>query len=229
MIKAVLRNTPEDASLIEWAMKQETADTSDEMLRTVVLENAEMVKKCVDEREEWDFISVDVSDDEGIENAERLRAGYPSAAMVLVADVAQSPIKYMKPSIMAAGLILKPLNPGMVSSVIKQMFERFITKESSTDMLTVESREDKWRIPFSSIMYFEARMKKIYACTYTNEYGFYDTLDALIERLPDFFIRCHRGYVVNQNYVTKAAKAKGVLILKDDIEIPLSRSYKDSF
>jgi len=229
MIKAVLRNTREDASVIEHFMRKVTADSSNEILRTVWLENTEMVKKCVEEREDLDLISVDVTGGEGIQNAELLRMGYPSTAMMLVAEVDQSPMTYMKPSIMAAALLLKPLNPIMVQTTLRQMFDRFITQESPAESLIVENRDEKRRIPFVNIMYFEARMKKIYACTYTNEYGFYDTLDALQERLPDYFIRCHRGYVVNQRFVTKALKAKGILLLRDQIEIPLSRSYKDAF
>jgi DNA-binding LytR/AlgR family response regulator len=210
-------------------MRKVTADSSNEILRTVWLENTEMVKKCVEEREDLDLISVDVTGGEGIQNAELLRMGYPSTAMMLVAEVDQSPMTYMKPSIMAAALLLKPLNPIMVQTTLRQMFDRFITQESPAESLIVENRDEKRRIPFVNIMYFEARMKKIYACTYTNEYGFYDTLDALQERLPDYFIRCHRGYVVNQRFVTKALKAKGILLLRDQIEIPLSRSYKDAF
>lgn len=66
----------------------------------------------------------------------------------------------------------------------------------------------------------------MYLNTDTEEYAFYDTLDELTKRLSDGFIRCHRSFLVNKNKIEKVFLSQNRLVLEEDFEIPLSRSYK---
>jgi len=50
-------------------------------------------------------------------------------------------------------------------------------------------------------------------------------LNQIIEELPPNFIRCHRSYIVNRNFIKQINNDTIVLI--DKTMIPLSRSYKD--
>ncbi|NER13085.1 hypothetical protein GWK08_06520 [Leptobacterium flavescens] len=52
-------------------------------------------------------------------------------------------------------------------------------------------------------------------------------LSQISEELPPNFIRCHRSYIVNRNFIKQINAESLVLINK--IIIPLSRSYKDKF
>lgn len=47
----------------------------------------------------------------------------------------------------------------------------------------------------------------------------------LEQQLPDFFIRVHRSYLINENYIDQK-KANFIVINK--IKIPLSRNYKET-
>ena len=61
------------------------------------------------------------------------------------------------------------------------------------------------------------------------EYGFYDTIDRLEQSLPPLFVRCHRSYLVNSGWIAGVKLSSGCLRLKNDIELPVSRSYKNRF
>lgn len=40
------------------------------------------------------------------------------------------------------------------------------------------------------------------------------------------FIRCHRGFLVNQKKIERVIFSKNLILLADGYEIPVSRTYK---
>ena len=44
--------------------------------------------------------------------------------------------------------------------------------------------------------------------------------------LEDDFIRTHRGFLINKSMIRKISLSENMVMLKNDIIIPLSRSYK---
>lgn len=226
MISAALCSREADARLLEQEIRQEAAMRTDERVLIKKLLNRKLFEEFLQEKGLVDFICIDVTWEQGIRCAELLREGYPESAILLIADMSISPVAYMKPSIMAAALLLKPLAQEPVRQTLHQMFAHYVDKVAEEEVFVVASKEDRQRIPYSAILYFEARSKKVYACTEDCEYGFYDTMERLEEKLPDSFVRCHRSYIINRKYIRKVMVSRGSVILQDDIEIPLSRSYK---
>ncbi|MBS6395732.1 MAG: LytTR family transcriptional regulator DNA-binding domain-containing protein [Clostridiales bacterium] len=111
--------------------------------------------------------------------------------------------------------------------VIREVFSRFLQKPDTGEIFVVENKEERQRIPYGELLYFEARMKKVYACTENAEYGFYDTIDHLEKKLSGHFVRCHRSYLVNRNLIEGVKLSQNCLILRGNIRIPLSRSWKE--
>ena len=226
MISAALCNQRADAEMLEQEIRNEAAIHTDEKVFVKKLLNKKMLEEFLKDKGLVDFICIDVTIRQGIYYAELMREHYPEAAIVLVADLTMSPVTYMKPSIMAAALLLKPLAVEPIRNTMDQLFEYFVDEITEEDVFVVETKEDRQRIRYSSILYFEARAKKIYVCTADSEYGFYDTMEQLEKRLSDTFLRCHRSYIVNRQYIKKVMISRGIIMLQDNIEIPLSRSYK---
>jgi DNA-binding LytR/AlgR family response regulator len=225
MITAVLRNNAAEATMLEKGIRNEVADRTNETVHILRIMNREMLEQFLQGKNLADIICIDVATKHGLDYAVRIRSAYPNSLILLVADVTMPPVLYMKPNIMAAALLLRPLCDEAVVQTIRQIFECFLTKEDS-DVFVIENREEKVRIPYRDIIYFEAREKKIYACTSSVEYGFYDTMDQLEGKLSNQFIRCHRSYLLNRKYLKKVKLSKNCVVLMNDIELPLSRSYK---
>jgi DNA-binding LytR/AlgR family response regulator len=78
------------------------------------------------------------------------------------------------------------------------------------------------------IFFFESRGRKIALRTRAQEITFYSNFDALAAQLPNWFLRCHRGYIVNMKKMTGADFAENTLTLSDDSAIPISRTYRDA-
>jgi len=47
-----------------------------------------------------------------------------------------------------------------------------------------------------------------------------------LKDLPDMFVRCHRGYIVNKNKIRRVINAENLLELDAEIYVPVSRSLK---
>ncbi|WP_443719682.1 LytR/AlgR family response regulator transcription factor, partial [Ruminococcus sp.] len=140
-----------------------------------------------------------------------------------------SPMEYIKPSIMASALLLRPFSKEMLSTVINNLLIEYLKKYSSGDgekALVIENKGERQIIPYTNIMYLESRSKKIYVIVGNKEYSYYDTLDNLENKLGSEFIRCHRSYIVSRYYIKKIQLSQNLIVLNDDSLIPISRSYK---
>ncbi len=226
MIYAVGQGNRQEIVLVEQQIRERTALSTDEQLKFVGLYTKDDFEKFLKEQQQADILFTDITIFQGIEQVELLRKNYPKAAIVLIADLTISPITYMKPTILASALLLKPLQIPMIEKVVEEIFACYIQKETDEEIFVIDTREEKQRIPYSNILYFEARSKKIYACTKEYEYGFYDTIDHLEETQGERFIRCHRSFLVNRKMIEQVKLSQNYLQLKDGVEIPLSRSYK---
>lgn len=226
MIYAVGQGNPQELFLIEKEIRYMTAMNTNEQLKFVGLYTRKDFENFLKEEQLADIICADITIFQGIEQAEELRNRYPKAVLILIADTSISPMKYMKPTILASALLLKPLQKSVVDQVMGEIFDFFLQKETSEEMFLVENREEKHRIPYSQLLYFEARSKKIYACTRDCEYGFYDTMDHLEALYSENFIRCHRSFLVNRSHIDQVKLSMNCLLLSGGVEVPLSRSYK---
>lgn len=171
--------------------------------------------------------------DEGMDMLLEARKEYYSSGLMIVADENTSPMKYMKPSIHADSLLLRPWKDSEMEEVFEEFFKEFLKrvdkeKEDKNQAYVIETKEGTVRVPFNRIDYFEAREKKIFVSTGNEEFGFYNTIDNLEDELPKPFVRCHRSYIVNSTKIKKVMYSLNTIYLEDGFEVPLSRSYKQA-
>ena len=192
-----------------------------------------------DNRKLFDFIDstpvidiscIDITKPDAITAAENLRKLNKNMYITLIADLNVSPAKYIRPSIMAGSIMLRPLSKENMQRVLCESLGEYLRKFSAEDSecFIIDSREGKQLVPFEQITYFESREKKIFLNTPSREYSFYGTLESIESKIGDRFIRCHRSFIVAKARIIKIMLSKNMVILDDNSEIPLSRSYKKS-
>ena len=202
------------------------ARNTNEQIQIMDTAKLEDVPERLSELDKLDAAMVDVTSDDGIDLAKNVRLGHPNTEMMVIADTTISPMRYLNPEIRAASLLLRPLNEELLTSTIHGFLKPFFQEDTTEDFFQVEKRGELLRVPYSKIIYFEARNKKIYARLNSVEYDIYDTMDHLSEILPEGFVRCHRSYIVNHEYISMVKYAENLVVMRDDIVVPLSRSYK---
>lgn len=176
-----------------------------------------------------DISCVDICGNGGIDYAKKVRSTNKDMSILLIVDLSLSPATYIIPSIMAASLLIRPFDRAAVKNVLDTVLKdycEYFEQEDGGKSFVVETREGKRLVPYSGIVYFESRNKKIFLGTDNEEYSFYGTLDNLEETLDDRFIRCHRSFIAAKKRISKIVLSKNIVVLDNGCEIPLSRSYK---
>lgn len=189
----------------------------------------ERLQAVLEEKSLINLLMYDVTSDEAIGCLMDIRKKYKETILMIIADLTTSPMEYMKPGIMASSLLLRPWTKEQAREVIKEFFQAYMERCSRTDdknVFVIESKEGNLHVPYEQIYFFEAREKKIFVCAGKEEYGFYHTIDKLAEELPEQFIRCHRGFIINKYKIRKVALSQNIIYLTDNFDVPLSRSYK---
>lgn len=96
--------------------------------------------------------------------------------------------------------------------------------EDDSDFIMIKSKLKNYKILLKNINYIEAAGDYVKIRTITEVYEVLSTLKNFNKRLPDYFLRVHKSYVVNlrkiQNYTHKSVEI-------DNISLPVSRGKKD--
>ena len=206
-----------------------TARFTEEELRCAVYTTKKELDLLPETLQSGDINCIDLTVQDGIRLAEQVRAQDPRGFILLVTSPDMSPMLYLKPSILAGSLLLRPFTPEeAVPSLTEAYRFRYTARQTGNpeEAFRIESRGTREWVPYESIRYFEARTKQVVLVTATREYPFYTTLDKLQQTLPPQFLRCHRSFIVNIRYVLRAHYNENLLYLEGEEPIPLSRSYK---
>lgn len=192
-----------------------------------VYKNTEGANKYLDDFKQLDVMYLDVTLENAITLAEQVRRKNRQAAILLIADAQVSPMLYIKPTIMASSLLVRPFSGNEAKHALQELYAHILNKEEKRESITIIDRQEKKKIPIHKIYYFEARQKKIYICIENQEYEFYDTLNNIEKRLPQYFFRCHRSFLVNQRKIANVYLAKHEIMLENQSYIPFSRNCQN--
>ncbi len=204
---------------------------TDENWKMCQCETFEELEALVTEGLRYDLICVDITMKGALDLTKELRRISPSSYIILIASPKISPVIYMKPSIGAESLMLKPLTKQQIEEVLEEAISTYADRFYHSDekkVFVVENKGERKLIDYNSIFFFESRDKRVFVNTGAEEYGFYDTLDQLEQQLSEVFIRCHRSFLVNKEKISDVYLSQNRILLKSDFEIPLSRTYKPS-
>jgi DNA-binding LytR/AlgR family response regulator len=206
---------------------------------TAMLSNASLkLWECGAYEDVRDFVELDpvlqlavmeISSGREISLTRQLRNGNKDLDMMLVADASISPMEYLTPEIRAASLLIRPCTEEMLRQVVYSFMADYFRSRTAADRsagIVIENRDGITNIPYGSIYYIEAREKKVFIRQKDREYSTYDTLENIGSSLPDYFVKCHRSYIINKQYLERVKLSENTIYLENGITIPLSRSYK---
>ncbi len=228
----VYSNEKKEIVGIQQISKDLVAHLSEESLEMTTLSSLDEVEKIFTQRPVINISCYDVTQAGSIDVLGNARKEYKDMRLMLIADTTMSPLDYVRPDILASALMLRPFSPPYFREKMKDMLIEYFDSNSETDadnVLIIDSKDGKIRVPYNQIFYVEARNKKIYIRLKNKELAMNDSLEKLEERLPDTFARCHRSFVVNKFYIEKVQLSKSEIQLSHGIYVPLSRSYKPLF
>lgn len=228
----IFGSSPQELKALELYSKEYAARYTEEKWNYFSCMQMEHLKGFLKEEPLLDMVCVDITVDGAIDEVTRLRDQNKHAYITLVASSKISPAVYMRPQIMAGSLLLKPLTKEQMNTSYKEAFEIFSKRFEATEskeQFVIDTKAEKYFIEYGQILYFEAREKKVFLITKTKEIAFYDTIGELENRLCDRFVRCHRSFLVNKEKIRQVSLGKNTLLLDNEDELPISRSYHKVF
>ena len=116
--------------------------------------------------------------------------------------------------------------------LIKRMYGEIqrLSSEEEDDgsVFPVKSGAETRLLRTCDIYFFEAQGRKVALRTKAQEISFYSSFEQLTNQLPEWFMRCHRGYIVNTKKMKAVNFAESNILLSDGSSVPFSRSYRDA-
>ena len=221
----------EELELMKRLIRQAAAVLTEEKWQMEFFVAREQVASFLKDRPLLDLACYDVSYKGIIDDLERIRRDYQKLQLLIIADASMSPMEYIRPTILASSLLIRPISQEQAKEQLMELVEQFRdqTPYGQAESLVIETREGRTYVPLVQIYYFEAREKRIYVRLKKQELAFYETVEHLTERLPDYFVRCHRSFIVNRQRIRRVMLSKSLIELEQGIQLPLSRSYKPAF
>jgi len=170
------------------------------------------------------FLDIDLGNESGIGVAEKLAAKYPELVVIFITGHREFANDAF--DVDAMGYIVKPVDEKKMERVLKKTLahiEAIRSKQpSDTVVITVDNLKKK--ILQNEILYIERQQTKSIIFLKGKEYGVYETITALAERLTTDFIRISQSYIVNKAII--AGIEGNSVILKNGLELPIGRTYR---
>ena len=178
-----------------------------------------------------DILICDVSAASVLEHIKAWKAQYPPVRIFPIAGPDVPPTAYVCPEIMPCGLFWRPVSPESAQPVVEQMMAVLHDQivPPTQESFRIAGKQKIQDVPFASILFFEAREKKLALRMQEQELSFSGTLSKLEEDLPPEFIRCHKSYIVNRRHILSVDRTNGTVTLDNQMELPISRSYRKTF
>ena len=166
---------------------------------------------------------------EYIEFSQKLRRKSESIFIVFVVDREADITAFARPSVRPSGILFIPPEKERIYQTIKEIYIEYMRASERVEqpVFTVKIGGEYYSVNTGDISFLEAQGKRIAIKTRGQEILFYSNFETVLEQLPDWFIRCHKGFVVNAKQIIQTSFTEMTLKLKDQSVIPISRTYRD--
>ncbi|GCF93187.1 DNA-binding response regulator [Enterococcus florum] len=197
----------------------------------------ELLQQSIDHTSSIYFLDINLvgSSINGFELGKEIRHRDPFASIVFVTTFEELAFETFKYRLEALDYIVKD-QPETISgriglclaSVMEKAAATSSEKASNEGLLKVKFGDELVRIPFSEIIFVETSSKshRVVVHTINQVVEITHKLANLEKELSDSFIRCHRSFLVNQNYIRQFNLNKGMLELTTGELCLVSRRMK---
>ena len=108
-----------------------------------------------------------------------------------------------------------------------QIMQRFIRQQSGLGKLFVyKDGHGKAQIPYASVWYFQSMNHKVAIHTMEGQKEFYGKLAEVESAAPDYFVRIHKSYLVNEYFIESYHYDK--VVLRGGQKLAISKSYRNA-
>jgi two-component system response regulator LytT len=125
----------------------------------------------------------------------------------------------------AVDYLLKPISYERFLKAIKKVLDLKPNPQTNPSFLSLKENKTVHKIQMESIIYIEAAGDYVKVVTSHKNIMTHSTFSNFMTLLPDFFLRIHKSFCVNTNYISKLS---GNQLQIDEYQLPIGQTYKSS-
>ena len=187
----------------------------------------ELLFKLEDNAEKIDAIFMDIKhkDGNGITAWLEINKKYPAIKVVYVTGYGEEFSQSIFMGVNSAtptAFLTKPINEKYLINALNKLEASAAEKEYS---IGVKVNETVIIIPAGEITAVSSRGRKIIVIKDNESYEIYGNLYDIRERLPGYFIQCHRSHLINIRSIARI-DSNTIIKMKNGAEFPIGRTYK---
>lgn len=119
--------------------------------------------------------------------------------------------------------LVKPIKRAKVENVLSRFLKQQMEREK---VFTYKEKYGDAMLPYGSIWYFQSMGHKILIHMLEGQKEFYGKLTDVEAIVPDYFVRIHKSYLVNENFISRFQYDK--VILRNEQKLTISKSYRSA-
>lgn len=128
----------------------------------------------------------------------------------------------------AIGYLVKPIGKQAFGDVFEKALR--LHRERRRDRtVMLKTKDGVVKVNTDRIRYIEAASHMLHIYMGDTVYDIWSGLDKMLELLPEEFVCCHRGYIVNLKYVDSVQKDGLRIVGQPELLIPISRQKRMEF
>ena len=161
----------------------------------------------------------------GIDFWEELQVHDPQTSVIYMSRYVQLYIEEIfEKTFYLGGILTKPIK----TEYLQKSLERIrLKKENEAGKLMIRCNRRGILIPVHEIIYLESQLHKVNIVLENKEYQCNERLAVLENYLDERFVKIHKSYLVNMNYISEFSGSE--MILRTGQRIPISKNrYADT-
>ena len=119
--------------------------------------------------------------------------------------------------------LIKPVKKERIENVLSRFLKQQMDREK---VFRYKEEYGDAILPYTSILYFQSMGHKILIHTPKGQKEFYGKLTDVENVVPDYFIRIHKSYLVNEKFICRFHYDK--VILQNEQKLTISKSYRSA-
>ena len=148
--------------------------------------------------------------------------------VLILSDTSQL-LDAVSPCVKPSGILLENSDDERIGRVLDEIYLDYTRACHVQNQVTYSFRIRgiDYTVPFCKVMLIEVQSKKITFHTQAQSYEFYDSLETVVKNTPDYFLRVHRSFVVNTNFIRMVNYSEKTIVMNDDSTVFFSRTYSN--
>ncbi len=169
------------------------------------------------------LLDIQMPEQDGITLAKKIRESQNRSIIIFITALSES--VYDAFEVEALDYICKPIDESRLQKALNRAVTKI--KENKNNSLFIQTMSWCKSVKLEDIYYCEVKNRKIYLHTKNGVIEYYCKLEELEKQLDYRFVRCHRSYLVNLNYLLEYSARE--ITLENGERVPASRLRHQEF